>query len=211
MKIAIIGAGRVGRALGLRWAQKGHEIIFGARDLKSANVQKALSEIGANAKVVSVKEAAASAKVIVLAIPFSACQAVVQSLGNLRDKILVDSTNPFKSDLSDLSVAAGTSGAQEIARFAKNAQVVKAFNCTGNNNMENPIYGNDRISMFICGDSQDAKKVVKDLTEEIDFEVVDAGDLVSARCLEFLALLWVRLARMQNYGRDWAFKLVKRP
>ena len=65
--------------------------------------------------------------------------------------------------------------------------------------------------MFICGDSQDAKKVVKDLTEEIDFEVVDAGDLVSARCLEFLALLWVRLARMQNYGRDWAFKLVKRP
>ena len=38
MKIAVIGTGNVGAALGTRWARNGHEVVYGSRDPSSPRV-----------------------------------------------------------------------------------------------------------------------------------------------------------------------------
>jgi predicted dinucleotide-binding enzyme len=88
--------------------------------------------------------------------------------------------------------------------------VVKAFNTTGFGNMNNPRYGSQAITMFLCGDDAEAKAVVTQLGEDLAFEMIDAGPLAIARLLEPLAMLWIHLAVFQDLGPDIAFTLQRR-
>jgi predicted dinucleotide-binding enzyme len=64
--------------------------------------------------------------------------------------------------------------------------------------------------LFYCGDDAQAKQTAKQLAEAIGFEALDAGPLTQARLLEPFALLWISLALKYGYGRDIAFKLLRR-
>ena len=209
MKIAIIGAGNVGGTLGRGWAQRGHEIIFGVRDAKDARIKKVLVSTGMNSSATSIAEAAGTADIIVLSVPWPA-EGAVKSCGNLTGKILVDCTNPLKPDLTGLALGHNTSAAEQIADLAKGARVVKAFNTTGAGNMANPRFGTQAATMFICGDDESAKATVGKLAEELGFEAVDAGPLMAARYLEPLAMLWIHLALKMGWGTNFAFKILKR-
>ncbi len=209
MRIAVLGTGDVGSTLGTRWAEKGHQIIFGSRNPGRDDVRKLLAKAGPNSKATGYEQAVAAADVSVLATPWEAAQQLLESIGDWTGKILIDCTNPLTPDLQ-LAVGVTTSAAELIAGWAHGAYVVKAFNSTGWGNMADPIYRGERITMFICGDNARAKDIVTGLAEDLGFEAVDAGDLVMARCLEPLALLWIRLAIVQKLGRDIAFKLVRR-
>ena len=210
MKIAVIGAGNVGATLGRRWAKAGHEIVFGVRDPHHEKMQHLIKSIGRNAAVDSIDKAVVVAEVVVLATPWEAAQEVIRTAGNLVEKIVIDCTNPLKEDLSGLSVGFATSAAEQIANWAKGAKVVKAFNTIGSKNMANPVYGSDKITMFICGDDREAKKIVSQLADELGFHVVDTGALMTARYLEPMAMLWIHMAFAGGYGEDFAFKMLKR-
>lgn len=209
MDIGIIGTGNVGGTLGRRWAAGGHRIIFGARDRRAPRVEKALREIGSNATVVPVQEVAALADLIVLAVPWGAAQEVIRAAGDLSRKVLVDATNPIAPGL-ELAVGHTMSAAELIAGWAKGAHVVKAFNTLGAEHIANPRFGDEPLSMFICGDHAEAKAVVAALAAELGFDVVDSGPLAAARLLEPLAMLWIRLALVEGAGREIAFKLLRR-
>ena len=209
-KVAIIGIGNVGSALGKGLAAKGHTVTYGLRDPKSDKAKAALSKIGPNAKAATVPDAAAASEVIILATPWSAAKEALQSAGNLSGKILVDCINPFTPDLKSLSLGTTTSAAETIASWAIGAQVVKAFNTTGADNMTHPSFGNQRLTMFICGNDANAKKTVSSLAQDIGFDPVDAGALAEARALEPLALLWVHLAVLQKMGSGIALQLIRR-
>jgi predicted dinucleotide-binding enzyme len=210
MNIGIIGAGNVGGTLGRAWAARGHQVTFGVRDVQSLKVPALLDEIGLNVQVGSVAEAAAFGEVVVLAVPWPAAQDAVQAAGDLTGKVLVDCVNPIAPGFTGLSIGHTTSAAEEIARAAPGAKVVKAFNTTGSGNMADPRYGSEQASMFYCGDDAGAKAVLKGLGEEIGFDMVDAGPLANARLLEPLALLWITLAYAQGMGPNIAFKLLRR-
>lgn len=210
MEIAIIGAGNVGSALGKGWAAKGHSIVYGVRDPDAPKLRDVLSASDEKARAASVAEAASSAPVVVLATPWSAVEDALSAAGDLSGKILVDATNPLRPGLDGLAVGPGTSAAEQIAQRADGASVVKAFNTTGSGNMEDPLYHGEPITMFICGDSEDAKRTVGQLASDLGFNVVDAGALVAARHLESLALFWVHLAYKMGMGRNFAFRLVQR-
>lgn len=210
MRIAIIGTGNVGSVLGRRWTRGGHTVHFGVRDTESQKVQDLLSSIGSNATASSLSEAAADAEVVLLAVPWAAAEETIEALGDLAGKVLIDCTNPIAPGMKGLSVGRTTSAAEEIARFARGARVVKAFSTTGSKNMEDPIYADGPITMFVAGDDTDAKQQVRGLVEEIGFEVCDAGGLHAARFLEPLALLWVHLAYVEGQGPDFAIKIVRR-
>ena len=156
-------------------------------------------------------QAAALAEVVVLATPWDATEAVVDSLGDLSGKILVDCTNPLTADLSGLAVGADTSGGEEVGRWAAGARVVKAFNTTGSGNMADAGYGGEQLAMLIAGDDAEAKAVVAGLAEELGFEAIDAGPLARSRQLEQLAVLWIALAYQQGLGMDFGFALLRRP
>jgi NADPH-dependent F420 reductase len=207
MKLAIIGTGSVGGNLGKLLAAKGYSVTLGARDPRSPKVTK-LQEQSAGTAVKPVAEAIAGSDVVVLAIPWHAAEELVRA-ANLDGKILIDATNPIAAGL-ELALGHDTSAAEKIAAWAPGARVVKAFNTIGANNLENPRFGDDAATMFICGDDAQAKMVTAEMAEALGFEAVDAGPLSNARLLEPMAMLWIRLAMVEGQGRDIAFKLLRR-
>ena len=89
-------------------------------------------------------------------------------------------------------------------------KVVKAFNTTGFENMQNAKYPDGAVTMFYAGDDADAKKIVHQLVKDLGFDPVDAGGLSQCYALEILASLWGTLAYGQKMGRSIAFRLMRR-
>jgi hypothetical protein len=210
MRIGIIGAGNVGGTLGRGWARKGHEVMFGVRQPKAPKTRTLLEQIGGSVKAGTVAEAAAFASAVALATPWHATRDALRSAGDLTGKVLLDCTNPLKADFSGLEVGHTTSGAEQVAAWAKGAGVVKIFNSTGFENMANPQYGGEAATMFFAGDHAGAKRIAAQLARDLGFDPVDAGTLANARLLEPLAMLWIYLAVAQKQGSGIAFKLLRR-
>jgi hypothetical protein len=210
MKIAILGTGNVGAALGKAWAAKGHEIVFGSRDPQTSRITELLNVIGENVRAMSVPQAVEWAPTVVLATPWEVTQRVIASAGSFEGKILLDCTNPIKSALDGLEIGTTTSAAEMIAEWVPGAAVVKAFNCTGAANMRNPLYGLEAATMFIAGDDAEANYIALRLADDLGFDTIDAGPLRVARYLEPLAMLWVHLAYIEGRGTNIAFKLMSR-
>jgi predicted dinucleotide-binding enzyme len=209
MQIAIIGAGSVGGNLGRGWARRGHRITFGVRDPGAEKVRRLVAEIGEAAEAAPVEYAVAGAEVAVLATPWAGTVETVRGL-RLQGKILIDATNPLGPNLSGLVVGGDTSGAEEVAKAAPGARVVKCFNTTGANNYLSPRYPGGAATMFYCGDDGEARRTVRQLGEDLGFDMVDTGPLSRARLLEPLALLWITLAYPEGMGREIAFRLERR-
>lgn len=208
MKIGIIGAGDVGGTLGMRWRQKGHEIMFGVRNRQSQNVQK-LIQLDKNLEFGEIIETVTFGDVIVLAVPWTAIEETIHRAGNLSNKILIDPTNPLTTDLKGLALD-NSSAAEKISNLAKSTKVVKAFNIIGAKTLNNSIFDSQRADIFICGNDSHSKQVVGELAIDIGFDVVDVGPLANARMLEYLALIWIELAFRQQLGPNIAFKLLRR-
>ena len=208
MKICILGAGNVGGALGQAWTTHGHEVFFGVRKPDSPETHALLQKCGPRARAESVEDAVRSGEVVVNALPWTATEGVLKSL-DFGGKTLLDCANPLKPDLSGLSIGTTDSAAEQVARWARNAKVVKIFNTTGFSNMTNPNIGGHRLTMFYCGDDAAAKKTAAGLAHDIGFDPVDAGPLSNARLLEPFAMLWIWLA-FHGAGRDFGLQLLKR-
>ncbi len=213
MKLAIIGAGNVGGALGLAWVQKaGHEVFFGVRDPKVEKTQSLLRAIGDKARAGTAAEAAASADIIVLSTPWPAAEAAIRSMGDIRGKVILDTTNPLTRGPDGISLEIGhsISAGEKVQGWAAGASVFKTLNTTGFGNMANPVYNGVKSVMFVAGDDVVNKPKVINLVSELGFEVIDAGPARNARLLEAHAMLWIDLALARGQGRDFAFAIVRR-
>lgn len=208
MKIAVIGAGNVGRALGHGWARRGHTVTFGVRDPFDKRSDE-LKKGEGNVSVATNGEATRDSEVVVFCTPWNATQAAVESCGNLAGKIVIDATNPLKQDFTGLALGFNTSGAEQVAGWAKGAQVYKAMNQIGFKHMDGPHFEHSLPVMFVCGDG-DSKTTVLGLVRELGFEAVDAGSLHIARLLEPYAMLWIHLALVQGLGQDFGFALLRK-
>jgi 8-hydroxy-5-deazaflavin:NADPH oxidoreductase len=209
MRIAILGTGTVGQALATGWLRAGHAIIFGSRQPDDNKAAELMALFQGKVQIQATAAAIAAAEVVVLAVPWAAADAVIAQGEDWSGKILIDATNPIAPGLQ-LAVGKDNSGAEQVQSWAPAARVVKAFNTTGAENMLDPVYAGQAITMFIAGDDPTAKQVVKGLAEDIGFETADTGNLQTARFLEPLALAWIHLAIVQKQGRNIAFKVVKR-
>lgn len=210
VKIAVLGTGRVGGTLGRRWAQCGHHVVFGSRQPQSEKVLQLLSEAGPNATALPYSNAVQDSEVVVYAAPWPCVQQLLAEVGSLSNRVLVDCTNPLTADFTGLDVGHNTSAAEKIASWAPGARVVKAFNNVSSAIMSNPQFGDQRATMFYCGDDKAAKLLVKQLAEDLEFDPVDAGPLKIARYLEPFAMLYIQLAVKEGWGSHCAFKIMKR-
>ena len=202
MRIAIIGAGRVGRALGTRWTEVGHDVVYGVRDPGDPKV-------GDLTAVATPQVAVDGADVVLIALPWAATQEVVSGL-DVGDAVVLDATNPLAVNARELVANPSLAGAELVRDWMGGACVVKAFNTTGSGNMANPDYGAQRPMMPVAGDDDAAKAVAIGLANEIGFAGVDTGPLSGARDLEHLAMLWIRMAYPLGNGPDIAFALLRR-
>lgn len=202
MRIAVIGAGQVGTTLGRGWANAGHEVVYGVREPSA-------SAPHAGAKVDSVRGAVAAGDVVTLVTPWAAVPDALRAAGDFGGKPLLDVTNPVGPGLT-LAMGHTTSGAEEVARLATNARVVKAFNSTGFEIMANPVFGARRALMPVAGDDPTAVQIATTLASDLGFEGVGLKSLARARELEPLAVLWMKLAMQMGHGRGIAFVLGRR-
>lgn len=205
--VAMIGTGNVGAALGRRFAENGHKILYGSRDPSAADVRELVAVTGNGAVAVSQAQAAAQADIVVLAIPWTAAADVVRSLPNLAGKIVVDPTNPrvMASDgFADYPI--DDSNAERIAALAPGAHVVKAFSTLGAETMLDPRLARGPVTVPIVGDDRAAKERIAALTREIGLEAVDVGPLRHARIIEGLHYL-----RANAYGGRINYHLPRDP
>jgi 8-hydroxy-5-deazaflavin:NADPH oxidoreductase len=205
MQIVIIGAGNVGQALGAGWRKSGHDVSYALRAATGKNADTVAAQ---GFRVVSLKETA-DADVIVLAVPWPAVAEALRAAGSLAGKIVIDATNPLTPEL-ELALGFNDSAGETVARSAPAARVVKAFNTTGAGNMATAHAFVAKPMMPLAGDDAEAKATVAKLAEELGFEAVDAGPLKAARLIEPLAMFWIKLAYAQNFGRNFAFSLIRR-
>jgi 8-hydroxy-5-deazaflavin:NADPH oxidoreductase len=190
-RIAIIGKGNVGSALQRGWTKAGHDVQALGKDPQQ------------------LREGAARADVIVLAVPFTAVQDVVEKLGAAAEgKVLVDVTNAL-TDSMGLALGFSTSGAEELQKKARGAKVVKAFNTQFARHMDTGRLGDAKLTAFAAGDDDAARRTVLQLGSDIGFDMIDAGKLQSARYLEPLGALNIHLGYVMKLGDGIGLRLAK--
>ncbi len=166
--IAIIGTGQVSNALGPRFAELGHDIVYGSRDPSRDAVKQLVARTGHGASATTPAEAAAGADIVVLAVPGKAIEAVTKSLGDLAGKIIIDPTNALRRGEDGLfELGVETSNAALIQGWAPDAYVVKAFNTLNWRTMADPESAGGPVSLHLVGESAEATAVVANMVEGI--------------------------------------------
>lgn len=206
--VSIIGTGRVGRTLARRLAAVGYTVTVGSRN--PAEKIQHVDLTHANITVTSVDVATQSTPICLLAIPWNTMVPFVQHHSPWPGTILVDCSNPLNKSFDGLELGHNTSAAEEIAKAAQGAKVVKAFNTASVEVMNNPSFGETPATMFFCGDDESAKNEVSYMISALGFSPIDCGPLNQARNLEPLAMLYIHLAVRRGFGSHFGFTTLRR-
>jgi NADPH-dependent F420 reductase len=205
MDIAIIGAGNVGKALTKSLREAGHEVVVTAQHREHA--EEVAGEFNAQAED-ETRDAVRKAEIVILAVPFaSAGKNVAREIEPVSDgKVVVDATNPIGPDMK--LVTDGSSAAEEFQHWLPKAHVVKAFNTLFASRQAEPKDADVQLDGFVAGDDSDAKKRVMDVITSMGLRAIDAGDLTTARILEGMALLNMKLQIANGWSWRSAWKLM---
>lgn len=210
MKIGILGTTEKAKALGNALTRNGYHVMFGSESVAESNElagkMERYSQGGTIASTIHYGE------IILYTDSFKKVETVFRNIDTFRGKIVVDCGNPFRDEREyELVFGHTSSGAEQIARIIPEASVVKAFNTTFEEHIEQgPYFGSHDATMFYCGDDQEAKKMVSKLIKDIGFDPMDAGPLTSARMLEPMGKLLVHLSQYKEIGREIGYKLLHR-
>ncbi|MBU9849971.1 NADPH-dependent F420 reductase [Rahnella aceris] len=190
--ISIIGSGGMPAAIGGLAARAGHLVEVMSRD--AARALALAGQIGAGATT-GTFGATPAGDIVILAVPYSAVLDVVKQYGEkLADKLVIDITNPIKSDFSGFLTPEDSFGALEIARATPaDADIVKAFNTQFSHVLAVGSVKGRRLDVFIAGDNAQAKARVSAFIESLGLRPLDTGPLFMARTLEHACLLCLGL------------------
>jgi NADPH-dependent F420 reductase len=211
VKIAVLGTGTVGRTMAARFADLGHQVTVGTRDPEATLARSEQDAMGnppfsswlaehPQVTLATFAEAAAQAEMVVNATNGGVSIDVLNQAGapNLAGKVLLDIANPL--DFSQgfpptLFVKDTDSLGEQIQRAFPDVRVVKSLNTMTAALMAEPARaaGGDH-SVFVSGNDEDAKKAVIALLQSLGHtDVIDLGDLSTARGTEMLLPIWLRL------------------
>jgi predicted dinucleotide-binding enzyme len=226
MKIAVLGTGMVGRTIAGALAGLGHDVVIGTRD-PQATLARAEPDVMGTApfaqwhaenseiSLVPFADAAADAELIVNATNGSGSLAALAAVGtgNLAGKVIMDIANPL--DFSQgmppsLNPVNTNSLGEEIQRAFPQSRVVKTLNTMNASVMVDParVAGGDH-SVFVSGDDADAKAAVTEILKGFGHrDVIDLGDITSARGSEMLLPIWLRLWGALGTG-EFNFKIAR--
>lgn len=212
-KIGVIGSGVVGQTLANGFLKHGYEVTIGTNDAGKHDTLK--SKTSGKARVGSFEETAKFGDLVVLAVKGAAAEAAVRSAGvtNLAGKTVIDTTNPIAdaapvNGVLQFFTSLDHSLMERLQTLAPDAAFVKAFSCVGNAVMVNPEFKGTKPTMFICGNSDGAKRDVAAVVEQFGFDVADMGAAEAARAIEPLCMLWC-IPGFRSNSWTHAFKLLK--
>jgi predicted dinucleotide-binding enzyme len=217
MKIGILGTGMVGQAIATKMIQLGHSVMMGSRSGKHEKAEAWIAANGESASQGTFAETASFGEIIFNCTKGEITLEVIKQAGteNLKGKILADVTNPLdfsKGMPPTLLIVNDNSLGEEIQKALPDTHVVKTLNTMTAPVMVNPslVNGGDH-SVFLSGNSKDAKAKVGALLQEIGWKennIIDLGDISTARGSEQLLPIWVRLYAAMG-SPMFQFKIVK--
>jgi predicted dinucleotide-binding enzyme len=221
-KIAILGTGGVGQTYASKFIALGYDVMVGTRNVseKLASTSKdgygnpPFSEWFTANKTVRLgtfKEASAFGEIILNATQGGSSINALKSadIKNLNGKILIDIANPLDfSHGMPPSLIPGLSNTnslgEEIQKTFPDVKVVKTLNTMWCGLMVNPAMINDGDhNAFLSGNDADAKEKVKEILKSfgwLDKNILDLGDISSARGTEMYLPLWLRIFGATNNG-----------
>ena len=225
MKIAVLGTGMVGQALAGRLSELGHDVVVGTRDPQATLARTEPDGMGnppfsawyqqhADLDLATFAEAAAASELVVNATGGTVTLGVLEQAGaeNLAGKVLVDISNPL--DFSGgfpptLFVKDTDSLGEQVQRAFPDAKVVKTLNTLNANLMVWPKDLGADSTIFVSGDDTAAKATVSELLTSFGHtDVIDLGDISTARGTEMLLPVWVRLMGVLGTSM-FNFKIVR--
>ena len=215
-KIGILGTGMVGITLADKFLELNHEVMLGSRSATNEKSIEWAKKKPDKAKTGTYEQTAAFADILFLCVKGDAAVSTVKSLKaeNLKNKTLIDITNPldFSKGMPPIlvpSLSNTNSLGEEIQKAAPEAHVVKTLNIVGASIMVSKQKPGGNPTMFICGNNAKAKQEVTDILHEFSWEdIIDLGDISTARGTEMILPLWVRT--MMTLGHtNFAFKAAR--
>jgi predicted dinucleotide-binding enzyme len=193
---------------------EGHQVVLGTRN----PAKKELGDFKSNhpsIPVATFEETAEGAELIVLATAGTGAEEAIRMAGlhNFIGKVVIDTTNPLSHEppvngvlkyFTDIN----NSLMERIQQLLPEAKLVKAFSSVGNALMYKPRLIEGTPTMFICGNDEQAKKIVKEILTSFGWETEDMGMAEGARAIEPLYMLWCIPGFLRN---SWshAFKFLK--
>lgn len=190
MKIAVLGTGKVGSALGTRLAYVGHAVVYGSRTP------------AAHPGSVSHQQAAASSHVVITAIPGTAVLTTLEEIGDdvLGDKIVLDPSAAFGAQMT--LAYPGDSVAQQVQTRFPRARVVKTLNTMNHTIMVDPLASLVQATVFVSGDDSSAKTAVTEILADLGWpeaSILDLGGVDTALATEHAApLFFATLMALQS-------------
>jgi predicted dinucleotide-binding enzyme len=214
MKIGILGSGDVGRKLADGFIELGHQVKIGSRDPRQSKLTEWIDKHDKEkASSGTFADTASFGELVVLATLWTGTADAIRLADsrNFASKIVIDVTNPL--DFSNgmpprLALGHTDSAGETVQRMLPDSKVVKTFNIVGNPHMVHPDFPGGKPTMFICGNDDEAKKMVTDdILTRFGWETIDIGGIEGSRLLEPLALLWITHYFRSGNGNH-AFKLL---
>lgn len=203
--IAVIGTGSVGSALGPRFAELGHSVVYGSRTPDREDVQALLAVTSGDASVTSQPDAAQMADIVLLAVPWNVAEEVLVSLGDLSGKIIIDPINPrIIAEDGRVDYPTYISNAERLQALAPRSMVVKAFSSISSDTMIDPTIVDHPLTIPLVGNDADAKAVVAEICHQLGFETLDFGPVRYAHIVEGLYLLRGN-ARLNGDYFEWNY------
>lgn len=212
MKIGVLGTSMVGQTISGKLAELGHDVMVGTRDVASTLARtdphpygfppfSAWHQQHPGIKLGSFAEAATHGEIIINATNGAASVAALQLVGedNLNDKVLIDIANPL--DFSQgmppsLAFCNTDSLGEQIQRAFPKVKVVKTLNTVTASLMVDPNQlANGDHTLFVSGNDATAKEQVTAVLKTWFGwkEVIDLGDISTARGTEMYLPIWLRL------------------
>jgi predicted dinucleotide-binding enzyme len=198
MTHAIIGTGRIGGALASHFGSKGLEVGIANRT-GGASLAELARQFGPSVKAVPVKEAL-KARIVFLAVPFTAVAETVRDADAWNGRIVVDATNAVGVPPSE---TAGRLSTEIVAAAVPGARVVKAFNTMFASVLaEDPVHGGGHRVVFMSGDDETATQEVARLVQELGFAPVVLGRITEGGRLQHFGapLVGLNLLKHPNQG-----------
>lgn len=180
MKIGIIGSGKIGGTLTRLFARANHEVAV-ANSRGPETLADLAAEAGEGARAATVEETAAFGDVVVVAVPLRALRDLPAE--RLEGKIVVDANNysAGRDGAIEALDADRTTSTELLGEHLRGARLVKAFNTmyfetlAGEGRPGAPRA--ERLTLFLAGDDDEAKRTVSGLIDELGFAAVDSGSL----------------------------------
>jgi len=212
MKVGVLGSGVVAKVLAGGFLKHGHRVLIGSRSPGK------LADWAANTPGVQTgtfAESAAFGELLVLAVKGNVAAEALRLAGakDLAGKAIVDACNPIADappvkGVLQFYTSQTDSLMEQLQREFPDAHFVKAFNSVGSGLMVNPQLPGGKPTMFICGNSERAKKTVAQICDQFGWETADMGAVEAARAIEPLCMLWCIPGFLHNQWMH-AFKLLR--